>query len=91
MAIYYQAVRAALPTPIRFYQKVALRGDELRVARRLQATRSAIEVPELTFVFATNPEPHLRRALTSAGAWHHLLSYAQLKNRPDLLAAYALR
>jgi len=90
MAIYYQAVRAALPTPIRFYQKVALLGDELRVARRLQATRSAIEVPELTFFFATQPDRQFRPALASAGVWHHLLSYAQLKNRPDLLTAYAL-
>jgi hypothetical protein len=86
---YYQGVKAALPTPIRFYHKVALRSDELRLAKRLQATRSAFEVPALEFIFATQKDWQWRRALRAVGAQHHLLSFANVR-RPDVLAAYAM-
>jgi hypothetical protein len=88
MATYYERMRAALPTPIRFQHKVPLRGEEVRVARRLQATRSAIELPPLTFVFATQKDQQWIRALAAAGARHHLLSYWHLKERPGVLASY---
>jgi hypothetical protein len=87
MAHYYQGVKAALPTPIRFYHKVALRADELGVAKRLQTTRTAIEVLELTFVFATQNERPWIEALAAVGARHHLLSFAKMR-KPDVLAAY---
>ena len=89
MAHYYQGVKAALPTPIHFYHKVALRADELRVAKRLQATRTAIEVPELTFVFATQNQRPWVEALDAVGARHHLLSFAKMR-KPDVLAAYVM-
>jgi hypothetical protein len=91
LALYYQQVRAALPDPVCFHPRVALRPDERRVWQRLKSSRSPTKLPPLEFVFATQTKKPWREVLLAVGARHHLLSYWTLrKYQPEVLAAYVM-
>jgi hypothetical protein len=89
LALYYERVRTALPDRICFHPRVVLRPDERRVAQLLKSSRSAIKLPPLQFVFATQNQKPWCQVLLAVGARYHLLSYWKLK-KPEVLAAYAM-
>lgn len=91
MAVYYQQVRAALPDRVCFHQRILLRPDERRVWQQLKSLRSPIKLPPLQFVFATRHEEPWCQVLRAVNATHHLLSYWDLRKRPDVLAAYVMQ
>ena len=91
LALYYERVRAALPDRVCFHPRVVLRPDERRVAKLLKSSRSAIELPPLQFVFATQTKKPWCEVLLAVGARYHLLSYWNLRRyRPEVLAAYVM-
>jgi hypothetical protein len=89
LALYYERVRAALPDRVCFHPRILLRPDERRVAQLLKFSRSAIKLPPLQFVFATQNQKPWCQVLLAVGARYHLLSYWKLK-KPEVLAAYAM-
>jgi hypothetical protein len=90
MAFYYQQLIAALPDNIRFLQPKSLRASEWKIWEELMAARKPIKLPRPKLYFATNYDQHFCDLLLTINATRHLLSYWQLKNRPDALAAYVM-
>jgi hypothetical protein len=89
-AVYYSRVVDALPEDIRFRHRQPLPPDERRVWESLMSSRQPLKLPPLQFYFVTNYDRIFCDLLLKANATRHLLSYWQLKNRPDALAAYAM-
>jgi hypothetical protein len=90
MAFYYQQVIAALPDNIRFLPPKLLRASEWKILEELMAARQPIKLSRPKLYFATSYDRHSCDLLRKANATHHLMSYLELKNRPDALAAYAI-
>jgi hypothetical protein len=89
LAIYYLGVRDALPADLRFQQPRSLRPDELRVGELL-SSRPPLKLPPLKLFFATAYDRVLCDVLLGAGATHHLLSFWELKKRPEVLEYYVM-
>jgi hypothetical protein len=90
LAFYYQQAIATLPDHIRFLPPKSLNASEWKISAELMAAHQPIKLSRPKLYFATNYDRHVCDLLLKAEARHHLLSYCELKNRPDALAAYAV-
>jgi hypothetical protein len=88
LAIYYQRVIAELPTDIRFLQPRSMRPNERRVWEWLMASRPPFR-PLPRFFFVTGFGRTECQILLEAGATDHLLSFWELRKRPEVIEPYA--
>lgn len=91
LAVYYQRVGEAIKNIVFKERGSSFRQDDKDNIRRQLANRSPIKkFGHLEFVFSTSYDVDLCKSLLQAGANHHLLSYFEIKNRPEILEAYAM-
>jgi hypothetical protein len=92
LAIYYKRMAAAIPTDVRFHHHhSALRLGNGRQVQAVLRARQPVELAGVRFWFGTNYDAQQAAILLAVNARDHLISYYELRERPDpaaLLAAY---
>lgn len=90
LAVYYQRVSEAL-VHVRFDRHLPFGMDrDKKAVAQLLASNKVPNTKHLNFVFSTAYDGDCCAALLEAKADLHLLSYYEIKNRPEILEKYAM-
>jgi hypothetical protein len=87
LAVYYRRVAEAIKH-VRFKHRLPFPFN--REVHQVVKANNPVDIQRLNFFFATSYDLYSCKVLLAAGARHHLLSYWKLKNKPEVLQAYAM-